>query len=168
MNAFQQIIKNNEGGGCRRTGSSGIRSVAGIWRGSSATIQRATLLTASQVPSYDHFKHFSIDHGLLQEDTLFCHFVSSMFAGVIAAIVTSPIDLIKSRLMIQPIDTKTGNGLLYRNTIQCIQQIIKTEHGGVHALYKGFHAQWLRIGPHTTISLMAFEQLRYLFGMNYL
>ena len=167
--AFQQIIQNNEGGGSRGGGSS-IRSITGLWRGSTATIQRATLLTASQVPSYDHFKHYMINHGYLQEG-IFCHFISSMVAGIVAAAVTSPVDLVKSRVMIQPIDPATGNGMIYSNsmsTIQCMAKIMKTEHGGKIALYKGFHAQWLRIGPHTTISLMVFEQLRHLFGMAYL
>ena len=36
------------------------------------------------------------------------------------------------------------------------------------ALFKGFHGQWLRIGPHTTVSLMAFEALRKFAGMAYL
>lgn len=29
-------------------------------------------------------------------------------------------------------------------------------------VFRGFNMQWLRLGPHTTISLMCFEQLRHL------
>ena len=36
------------------------------------------------------------------------------------------------------------------------------------ALFKGFHTQWLRIGPHTTISLMIYEQSRRLAGLGFL
>ena len=39
---------------------------------------------------------------------------------------------------------------------------------GSLALFKGFHTQWLRIGPHTTISLMIYEQTRRLAGLGFL
>jgi len=97
---------------------------------------------------------------------MLCHFVCSMWAGFIAATVTAPIDLVKSRVMIQPVDPATGRGVLYAGIVDCFQRVVRQE--GFFALYKGFNTQWLRIGPHTTISLMVFEHLRYLAGMNYL
>jgi len=101
--SLYQALKNmkNEGG---------IRK--GLWRGTSATVQRATLLNACQVPSYDHAKHYILDKGYITEGYL-CHFLCSMFAGVIAAFVTSPVDLVKSRVMIQKVDAVTGKGELY-------------------------------------------------------
>jgi len=95
-----------------------------------------------------------------------CHFFCSMVAGVVAAAVTSPVDLVKSRVMVQPVDPATGQGTLYKGMIDCFRRVIETE--GASALFKGFNSQWLRIGPHTTVSLMAFEQLRHLVGMAYL
>lgn len=138
--------------------------ISGLWRGCTPTVQRAALLTASQVPAYDHFKHYLVDGERMQEGYL-CHFVCSMFAGVVAAAVTSPSDLVKSRMMAQPVDT-AGRGTLYETTTACYLQIVRVE--GPFALFKGFHGQWLRIGPHTTVALMAFEQLRHLAGMSYL
>jgi hypothetical protein len=137
----------------------------GLWRGSGPTVQRAALLTASQVPSYDHVKHALKNGGYVQEGYL-CHFGCSMVAGVVAAAVTSPVDLVKSRVMTQPIDPITGNGTLYSGTLDCFRKVVRAE--GAAALFKGFHGQWLRLGPHTTISLMAFEHLRGLVGMAYL
>jgi len=137
----------------------------GLWRGTGATVKRATLLTASQVPSYDHVKHTLVDGGYLREGYP-CHFFCSMVAGVIAAAVTSPADLVKSRLMVQPIDPATGRGTLYSGLGDCFMKVVRTE--GVPALFKGFHTQWLRIGPHTTVSLMVFEEMRRLAGMRYL
>lgn len=137
----------------------------GLWRGCTPTVQRATLLTASQVPAYDHAKHFLVDGGRMR-DGYACHFVCSMLAGVVAAAVTSPSDLVKSRMMAQPLDVATGRGKLYASTTACYMQIVANE--GALALFKGFHGQWLRIGPHTTVSLMAFEQMRHLVGMAYL
>merc|ERR1719401_553942 len=151
VSAFVEISK--EGGG-----------VLSLWRGSGPTVQRAALLTASQVPTYDHVKHMIIDNGYMQQGYV-CHFVCSMIAGVVAAAVTSPVDLVKSRVMVQPIDA-AGRGLLYSGTLDCFRKVVQKE--GALALFKGFNMQWLRLGPHTTISLMAFEQLRSLMGLSYL
>eukprot|EP00930_Biecheleria_cincta_P096026 TRINITY_DN87901_c0_g1_i1.p1 TRINITY_DN87901_c0_g1~~TRINITY_DN87901_c0_g1_i1.p1 ORF type:complete len:301 (-),score=49.52 TRINITY_DN87901_c0_g1_i1:244-1146(-) len=137
-------------------------SVRSLWRGAVPTVQRAALLTAAQVPSYDHMKHFMLDSNYMHDDYT-CHFVCCMGAGVLAAAVTSPVDLAKSRIMAQPVDRASGKGLLYQNTFHCLRCIAQAE--GPLALFKGFNGQWLRIGPHTTISLMAFEQLRRLSGM---
>jgi len=139
----------------------GMRS---LWRGSGATVQRAALLTAAQMPSYDHMKHTLVDNGHMQEGYP-CHFISCMGAGVVAAALTSPVDLAKSRVMAQPVDT-AGRGTLYKGTVDCLRRVVQTE--GPTAVFKGFNSQWLRIGPHTTISLMVFEQLRRLAGMDYL
>lgn len=138
---------------------------SGLWRGAGPTVQRATLLTASQVPSYDHAKHTLLDLGLLKEG-YFCHFTCSMLAGVVAAGVTSPVDLAKSRIMTQPINPETGRGVLYESTLDCLLKTAKSE--GPLTVFRGFSMQWLRLGPHTTISLMCFEQLRHLAGMSFL
>lgn len=137
----------------------------GLWRGSLPTVQRAALLTASQVPSYDHVKHHLVDGDYMREGYL-CHFLCSMVAGVVAAAVTSPVDLVKSRMMTQPVDAATGRGLKYSGVLDCFRCVVRQE--GPLALFKGFHCQWLRIGPHTTVSLMAFEQLRAFAGLTYL
>lgn len=59
-------------------------------------MQRAALLNAAQIPSYDHTKYTLISSGLMHEG-ITCHLVSSMTAGLVTAVVMSPIDLIKTR-----------------------------------------------------------------------
>lgn len=173
-NPFDLLKVRMQGGGAHETQASvteeftsivqggGLR---GLWRGAGPTVQRATLLTASQVPSYDHAKHTLLDLGLVREGYV-CHFACSMLAGVVAAAVTSPVDLAKSRIMSQPLDPETRRGALYTNTLDCWRKTAGAE--GIGALFRGFNMQWMRLGPHTTISLMCFEQLRYLAGMNFL
>jgi hypothetical protein len=68
-----------------------------------------------------------------------------MFAGFIAALVTSPVDVVKSRIM----NENLGNGTNYRGTWDCIQKAVRTE--GLLGLYKGFLPNWMRIGPHTVV-----------------
>ena len=129
--------------------------VRGGWRGCAPTVARAGLLTASQIPAYDHAKHGLKDRGY--DEGIGLHFACSMLAGVVAAAVTSPVDLAKTRIM---------NGTSRRGIVGTILEIAREE--GPRSVYKGFTGQWLRIGPHTTISLLVFENLRRLSGVAYL
>ncbi len=133
----------------------------GLWQGAVPNITRAALLTASQIGSYDTAKSTILESSTLLKETVFLHFVCSMIAGVAAAVVTSPVDLVKSRMMMARSASGGGGGggaVKYKGMADCALQTVRAE--GVFALYKGFNAQWLRIGPHTTITFLVFEQLR--------
>lgn len=132
----------------------------GLYRGVGPTTQRAALLTAAQIPSYDHTKHFILNAGYLEEG-LVLHFVSAFTAGLVTAVVTSPIDVIKTRVMNQPLKA-TGEGMLYAGAMDCLVKSVRAE--GWKCLYKGLIPNWVRIGPHTTVSLLVFEKLRALLG----
>ena len=124
-----------------------------LYRGLGPTVQRGALLTATQIPSYDHSKHTILNAGLLKEGGLL-HFSCSMFAGFCTAVVTSPIDVIKTRMM-------TDSQI--RSVPSALKSIVATE--GARGLYKGFIPNFLRIGPHTMCTLMIFEQLREIAGV---
>ena len=71
-------------------------------------------MNATKLATYDHIKHSLINYKIL-EDGYPCHFVSSVCAGVCIAIVTSPVDVVKTRLMSQPSNYCIyGLTLLYR------------------------------------------------------
>jgi hypothetical protein len=65
-------------------------------------------------------------------------------------VLTNPLDVVKTRIMNQ----KTGE---YAGSLDCIRKTLANE--GPLAFYKGFLPFWLRLGPHTIISLIAFEHL---------
>eukprot|EP01103_Thecamoeba_quadrilineata_P003055 TRINITY_DN12887_c0_g1_i1.p1 TRINITY_DN12887_c0_g1~~TRINITY_DN12887_c0_g1_i1.p1 ORF type:complete len:318 (+),score=60.48 TRINITY_DN12887_c0_g1_i1:31-984(+) len=134
----------------------------GLYKGVGPTTQRAALLTASQLSSYDHFKHLLIRHTGLHEGIV-AHFFSSIAAGFVAALVTSPVDTVKTRIMNQPID-KNGKGILYSSTSDCFKKTITAE--GLLGLYKGFVPNWMRIGPHTIVTFIVFEQFRKAVGLS--
>ena len=96
------------------------------------------------------------------QDGPLLHFVCCMFAGVVSAIVTSPVDMAKTRIM----NSSKAHKGPYDTVPKTLIHIAKSE--GPMALYKGFNSQWLRIGPHTMVSLMVFEQLRKVMGMTYI
>ena len=62
----------------------------GLYRGIGPTTQRAMILTASQLPSYDHSKRLLVQSGHFHEGIL-SHCICSMVAGLVCATTTSPI-----------------------------------------------------------------------------
>ena len=132
----------------------------GLYRGVGPNIQRAVVLTGSQLPSYDQSKRIVLSTGYFKEDTL-THCICAMISGLISATTTSPIDVVKSRFMNQSVNSN-GVGMLYSSTLDCFAKTFKSE--GVAGLYKGWLPQWLRIGPHTIVTFLVLENLRWLYG----
>jgi hypothetical protein len=132
----------------------------GLFRGLGPTVQRAAVLTASQVPSYDHIKSSLRGGGgvggWLDEGPVL-HAVASMGAGLVAAAATSPVDVVKTRVM----NAAPG---VYNGSLHCARQLLL--HEGASSFYKGFLPNWLRIGPHTIITFLVYERLRSLAGLN--
>ena len=74
-------------------------------------LQRMHRINPTQVSSYDHTKHTLLNAGLLGEGILL-HIVSSMCAGFMSALTTSPVDVIKTRVMNQK---DKGSIIIYYN-----------------------------------------------------
>eukprot|EP00041_Stephanoeca_diplocostata_P024534 m.625054 g.625054 ORF g.625054 m.625054 type:complete len:315 (+) comp22546_c0_seq29:161-1105(+) len=139
-----------------------LEGLRGLYRGTVPTMKRAAILTATQLGTYDHVKQGILKSGLLHEGVPL-HFCSGVIAGFAVAVTTSPVDTVRTRLMNQPLDA-AGRGTLYRGMSDCALQTIRAE--GFLGIYKGFTAQWMRVGPHTTISLVTWEFLRRLSGVS--
>ncbi|KAI8472255.1 MAG: mitochondrial carrier domain-containing protein [Monoraphidium minutum] len=156
------------GGGLAATAAAIYRDeggLRGLYRGVGPTTLRAAMLTATQLPTYDHAKYILTTHPataayFAEGDGL--HFACSMVAGVACATVVAPVDLVKSRYMNQPVDA-AGRGLRYRGMLDCLVQSARAE--GVRALWKGLLPSCVRLGPHTCISLLIFEKFRHLAGL---
>ncbi|KDN50771.1 hypothetical protein RSAG8_01269, partial [Rhizoctonia solani AG-8 WAC10335] len=79
------------------------------------------------------------------------HLTSSLFAGLVCSITSNPVDVIKVRLM-------NDHERMYRGVTDCIVKTFRKE--GPLAYYKGFGMCWIRVGTHTTLTLLLYEQLR--------
>jgi len=82
---------------------------------------------------------------------------SSMCAGLTASVLSTPADVIKSRMMNQPVD-ESGKNLYYKNSIDCLRKLIREE--GALTLYKGLMPTWFRLGPFSVLFWLSVEQLR--------
>lgn len=125
--------------------------LAGLYKGWGPTMIRAAVLTGSQVSSYDQIKKLLISHGYMQEG-LPLHTVASFFAGLICSLTTSPVDVIKTRYQNTP--AHLGK---YTSVFDCFVQSIKAE--GVYGLYKGFLPNWMRLGPHSIIAFLMYDNM---------
>lgn len=139
----------------RMSKSEGIGS---LWRGSSLTVNRAMLVTASQLASYDHFKEMILERGLM-DDGLGTHVAASFGAGFVASVASNPVDVIKTRVMNMRVEA--GAAPPYSGAVDCAVKTIRAE--GAMALYKGFIPTISRQGPFTVVLFVTLEQLRKLF-----
>ncbi|KAL1124085.1 hypothetical protein AAG570_001855 [Ranatra chinensis] len=133
--------------------------VRGLWRGVGPTSQRAAVIAAVELPVYDFCKH-----ALLSTfgDKITNHFVSSFIASLGSAVASTPIDVIRTRLMNQRnLLTSKSPGHIYSGSVDCFVQTVRNE--GVMALYKGFVPTWLRMGPWNIIFFITYEQLKNLY-----
>ena len=101
-------------------------------------------------------KRTLLDNTALEDNSL-THCLSSGCAGLVGAIMGTPADVVKARVMNQPTDS-AGRGLIYKNSSDCLMQTIRGE--GFLALYKGFLPCWLRMAPWSLTFWLSFEQIR--------
>lgn len=131
--------------------------ITSLWRGSSLTVNRAMLVTASQLASYDQIKETILEKGLMR-DGLGTHVTASFAAGFVAAVASNPVDVIKTRVMNMKVEA--GAEPPYKGAIDCVVKTIKAE--GPLALYKGFIPTISRQGPFTVVLFVTLEQVRKL------
>uniref|UniRef100_A0A2P2IQE5 Uncharacterized protein MANES_05G068900 n=1 Tax=Rhizophora mucronata TaxID=61149 RepID=A0A2P2IQE5_RHIMU len=142
----------------RRTVSEeGLRA---LWKGVGPAMARAAALTASQLATYDETKQLLARWTPLDEG-FHLHLISSTAAGTVSTLVTAPMDMIKTRLMLQQESKGVGG---YKNGFHCAYKVSITE--GPRALYKGGFAIFARLGPQTMITFILCEKLRNLAGLN--
>lgn len=146
MDAFRKIVR--QGG------------IIGLWRGCWPNVQRAALVNLGDLSTYDSVKRAILTNTKLKDDAS-THCLSSACAGLVGAVMGTPADVVKARVMNQPTDSQ-GRGLVYRNSVDCLLQTIRGE--GFWAVYKGFLPCWLRMAPWSLTFWLSYEQIRKNFG----
>ncbi|XP_071503866.1 mitochondrial dicarboxylate carrier-like [Diadema antillarum] len=124
-----------------------------LFNGCSMAVIRGFLMTFGQVALYDQYKQLLIASGYFK-DNIITHFTASTLAGTCATALTQPADVMKTRLM----NAKPGQ---YKNSLDCFLNVAKL---GPMGFFKGFIPAFVRLGPHTIITFLFFEQLRLRFG----
>ncbi|KRT80539.1 mitochondrial carrier protein, partial [Oryctes borbonicus] len=101
--------------------------ISGLWRGVSPTAQRAALIAAVELPVYDFCKSRLMD---LLGNNISNHFISSLSAGLAGAVASTPIDVVRTRLMNQRKIKLSEGGIgmrMYNGTLDCFIQTFRNE-----------------------------------------
>ncbi|KAJ7675317.1 oxaloacetate carrier [Mycena rosella] len=128
----------------------------GLIRGIDAAILRTSMGSSVQLPSYNLTKNFLVSRDILPANSTWTFLASSAVSGICVCLVMQPADTALTRMYNQPTVLGPNGkmvGTLYKNPIDCLWKTAKTE--GVRGWYKGSTAHFLRIAPHTIITLTA-------------
>lgn len=117
-----------------------------LWHGAPSAAIRTGIGSAVQLASYDAFKV-----GAGQEASWKFKCVGAMVSGVLTALAMNPFDVIMTRMY-------NNDASLYSSWWQCFSKMIKYE--GPLALWRGLPAHYIRIGPHTALTLIIVDWLR--------
>lgn len=130
--------------------------IRGLYRGVDGAIFRTAIGSSAQLPTYYWTKNQLVTHGILPANSVWTYLASSSVSGVCVCLVMQPADTALTRVYNQP-TVKLPNGrfqgTLYKNPIDCLWKTFKAE--GLFGWYKGSTAHFLRIAPHTIITLTA-------------
>lgn len=149
------------------THSEGI--VRGLWAGVSVNVLRAAMLSGTQLGVYDQLKttvlHSSItvDYQYLVDGPVL-HMCASLTSGSIAQCVIMPVDAMKTKLMLSA--TNSSDEQVQRRLLIAAKDIYTAN--GVRGFYRGLVPALMRQGPSMLIQMPLIEQLRKLFGLEYL
>ncbi|XP_066517788.1 solute carrier family 25 member 35 isoform X2 [Hoplias malabaricus] len=134
--------------------------ILGLWRGSSAAVPRVSVGSAAQLTTFSSCREFITDLQVFSEDSWLVPLSAGMVSSVAVVLAMTPFDVVSTRLYNQPVDL-LGQGQLYRGFMDCFSRTLRTE--GLSGLYKGLGASYFRLGPHTILSLLFWDQLRYVY-----
>lgn len=130
--------------------------IRGLTRGVDAAVLRTAMGSSVQLPTYNWTKNQLTQRGILPADSVAAFLASSSVSGLCVLVVMQPADTALTRMYNQPTKIMPDGrhvGLLYKNPIDCLWKTFKTE--GPFGWYKGSTAHFLRIAPHTIITLTA-------------
>jgi len=73
------------------------------------------------------------------------HLIASLVAGLTAALASNPVDVVRTRMMVQRRLQGGEEGVkMYKSTVHCAYHTVRGE--GPAALYKGFLPSFARMG----------------------
>ncbi|XP_003783934.1 solute carrier family 25 member 34 isoform X1 [Otolemur garnettii] len=132
---------------------------SGLWRGVGGAVPRVMVGSAAQLATFTSAKAWVQEQQWLPEDSWLVALAGGMISSVAVVAVMTPFDVASTRLYNQPVDG-AGKGQLYGGLPDCLVKIWRQE--GPIALYKGLGPAYLRLGPHTILSMLFWDELRKL------
>ncbi|KAI5475205.1 mitochondrial carrier protein [Pseudohyphozyma bogoriensis] len=132
--------------------------LVGLYKGATACLSRDVPFSAIYFPAYAHLKKDVFHEGRDGKKLGYGEaLAAAAIAGMPAAYLTTPFDVIKTRLQTEARKGDTH----YKNVPDAFKKILAEE--GPRALFKGGPARILRSSPQFGVTLVAYENLKLLF-----
>ena len=121
------------------------QGIRGFYYGWKPNVTRAMTVNIGELVAYDTGKKYLLNY---MNDNVYCHGLASLHSGFWSTLLSTPADVIKTRMMSDSNHTMT----------RVARDIIKNE--GFLSLWKGFIPIWCRLAPWQFIFWVTYEQLR--------
>lgn len=133
--------------------------IVGLYKGASACLLRDVPFSAIYFPAYAHLKRDVFGESPQQSLGVLQLLTAGAIAGMPAAYLTTPCDVIKTRLQVE---ARKGEQI-YSGLLDCAKKVYRDE--GFKAFFKGGPARILRSSPQFGFTLAAYEVLGKLLPM---
>ncbi|XP_053291437.1 solute carrier family 25 member 34 [Pleuronectes platessa] len=130
----------------------------GLWRGVNGAVPRVMVGSAAQLATFTSAKDWVSHSQWLSPNRWLTTLIAAMISGVAVAVSMTPFDVISTRLYNQPVD-EFRRGRLYHGFSDCMLKVCQAE--GLLGLYKGMGPVFLRLAPHTVLSMMFWDLMRH-------
>jgi len=88
-------------------------------------------------------------------DTLVTHLTCALVTGLASTLATNPVDVVKTHMFVA--------GGRFAGPMACARQLYGQY--GVGGFFRGFAANYSRLGPQTVVTFVVAEQLRRMAGL---
>jgi len=133
--------------------------LVGLYKGASACLLRDVPFSAIYFPTYNHLKRDYFGETQTKSLGILQLLTAGAIAGMPAAYLTTPCDVIKTRLQVESRKGETS----YTSLRHCAKTVYKEE--GFKAFFKGGPARILRSSPQFGFTLAAYELFQRLLPM---
>lgn len=131
--------------------------VIGLWRGVNGAVPRVMMGSAAQLATFTSAKEWVSHSQWVSPNSWLTTLIAAMISGVAVAVSMTPFDVISTRLYNQPVD-EFRRGRLYHGFSDCMVKVCQAE--GLRGFYKGMGPVFLRLAPHTMLSMLFWDLLR--------
>ncbi|XP_068171991.1 solute carrier family 25 member 34 [Antennarius striatus] len=131
--------------------------LTGLWRGVNGAVPRVMVGSAVQLATFASAKDWVTHFRWFSPNSWLTALIAAMISGVAVAVTMTPFDVISTRLYNQPVD-KSHRGCLYQGFSDCMLKVCRAE--GLLGLYKGMGPVFLRLAPHTVLSMLFWDLMR--------
>jgi solute carrier family 25 aspartate/glutamate transporter 12/13 len=128
--------------------------LVGLYKGASACLLRDVPFSGIYFPTYNHLKRDLFGEGPNKKLGILQLLTAGAIAGMPAAYLTTPCDVIKTRLQVEARKGETK----YTSLRHCARTVYQEE--GLRAFFKGGPARVLRSSPQFGFTLAAYEFLQ--------